>query len=87
MKLYPVILTLLAIGAATPIVAEQKNVQSNVPATLTVNAPGITDKEIKIGQTMPYSGPISAFGAIGRAELAYFKKINDQGASTAAELT
>src|SRR5215813_3489221 len=43
------------------------------------NAPGITDKEIKIGQTMPYSGPASSYGAIGKAELAYFKKINDEG--------
>jgi ABC-type branched-subunit amino acid transport system substrate-binding protein len=43
------------------------------------NAPGITDKEIKIGQTMPYSGPASAYGVIGRTEAAYFKSINDQG--------
>ena len=43
------------------------------------NAPGITDTEIKIGQTMPYSGPASAYGAIGKAETAYFKMINEQG--------
>src|SRR5271169_2820505 len=43
------------------------------------NAPGITDTEIKIGQTMPYSGPASAYGVIGRTEGAYFKMINDQG--------
>src|ERR1700733_534924 len=43
------------------------------------NAPGITDTEIKIGQTMPYSGPISAYGAIGRAQLGYFKRLNEQG--------
>jgi branched-chain amino acid transport system substrate-binding protein len=43
------------------------------------NAPGVTDAEIKIGQTMPYSGPASAYGVIGRTELAYFKMINDQG--------
>ena len=42
-------------------------------------APGVSDAEIKIGQTMPYSGPLSAYGAIGRAELGYFKMINDQG--------
>jgi ABC-type branched-subunit amino acid transport system substrate-binding protein len=41
--------------------------------------PGVTDTEIKIGQTMPYSGPASAYGAIGKAELAYFQMINDQG--------
>ena len=43
------------------------------------NAPGVTDAEIKIGQTMPYSGPASAYGVIGRTEAAYFKMINDQG--------
>jgi len=43
------------------------------------NAPGVTDTEIKIGQTIPYSGPASAFGVIGRTEAAYFKMINDQG--------
>ena len=43
------------------------------------DAPGITDTEIKIGQTMPYSGPASAYGVIGRAETAYFKMINEQG--------
>ena len=41
-------------------------------------APGVSDNEIKIGQTMPYSGPASAWGAVGRAELAYIKMINDQ---------
>jgi branched-chain amino acid transport system substrate-binding protein len=41
--------------------------------------PGASDTEIKIGQTMPYSGPASAYGALGRAEAAYFKKINAEG--------
>ncbi len=41
--------------------------------------PGVTDTEIKIGQTMPYSGPASAYGTIGRSEAAYFNMINDQG--------
>ncbi|MGO9420010.1 ABC transporter substrate-binding protein [Roseiarcus sp.] len=41
--------------------------------------PGVTDTEIKIGQTMPYSGPASAYGVIGRTEAAYFKMINEQG--------
>jgi branched-chain amino acid transport system substrate-binding protein len=43
------------------------------------NAPGITDTEIKIGQTMPYSGPASAYGVIGKTEAAYFKMINETG--------
>ena len=41
--------------------------------------PGASDTEIKIGNTMPYSGPASAYGAIGKAEAAYFAMINDQG--------
>jgi len=41
--------------------------------------PGVTDTEIKIGQTMPYSGPASAYGTIGKAEAAYFAKINAEG--------
>ena len=41
--------------------------------------PGVTDTGIKVGQTMPYSGPASAWGTVGRAELAYFRMINDQG--------
>jgi branched-chain amino acid transport system substrate-binding protein len=43
------------------------------------NGPGVTDTEIKIGQTMAYSGPASALGAIGRAEAAFFRMTNDQG--------
>src|SRR5580658_6932930 len=43
------------------------------------NAPGVTDTEIKIGQTMPYSGPASAYGVIGKTEAAYFKMINEAG--------
>ncbi len=41
--------------------------------------PGASDTEIKFGQTMPYSGPASAYGTIGKAEAAYFRMINDQG--------
>lgn len=41
--------------------------------------PGVTDTEIKIGQTMPYSGPASAYGTIGKASAAYFEKINAEG--------
>ncbi|WP_022724169.1 ABC transporter substrate-binding protein [Rhodopseudomonas sp. B29] len=41
--------------------------------------PGVSDTEIKIGNIMPYSGPASAYGVIGRTEAAYFKMINDKG--------
>jgi len=41
--------------------------------------PGASDTEIKIGNTMPYSGPASAYGVIGKSEAAYFAMINEQG--------
>ncbi len=41
--------------------------------------PGVSDTEIKIGNTMPYSGPASAYGAVGKSDAAYFAMINDQG--------
>src|SRR3954452_19394472 len=40
---------------------------------------GITATEIRIGQTMPYSGPVSAFGALGKGEVGYFKMLNERG--------
>ncbi|MBN8871482.1 MAG: ABC transporter substrate-binding protein [Rhodospirillales bacterium] len=61
----------IAAGAATllarPALAQKKN------------PPGVTDTEIKIGQTMPYSGNASAYGVNGRSHAAYFRMINDQG--------
>ena len=41
--------------------------------------PGVTDTEIKIGQTMPYSGPASLYSTIAKTESAYFAKINAEG--------
>ena len=40
---------------------------------------GVTKTEIKIGQTMPYSGPVSAFSMLGKSEVAYFQMINEKG--------
>jgi len=40
---------------------------------------GVSDTEIKIGNTSPYSGPVSAYGTIGRATAAYFDMVNEQG--------
>jgi branched-chain amino acid transport system substrate-binding protein len=58
---------LLSLALAHPAAAQKKY------------APGVTDGEIKIGQTMPYSGPASAYGTIGKAENAYFNMINEKG--------
>jgi branched-chain amino acid transport system substrate-binding protein len=54
-------------------------VASSTTASSAPGTPGVTANEILIGQTMPYSGPVSAYGAIGKAEAAYFKMINDAG--------
>ncbi|HKU98415.1 MAG TPA: ABC transporter substrate-binding protein [Vineibacter sp.] len=42
-------------------------------------SPGASDTEIKIGHTIPYSGPVSAYGVGGRCLAAYFKKLNSEG--------
>ena len=49
--------------------------------------PGASDTEIKNGQTMPYSGPASAYGTQGRAEAAYWKMINSQGGINGRKIT
>jgi ABC-type branched-subunit amino acid transport system substrate-binding protein len=48
---------------------------------------GVTDTEIKIGNTMPYSGPASAYGVVGRTAAAYFKKINEEGGINGRRIT
>jgi branched-chain amino acid transport system substrate-binding protein len=48
-------------------------------ASISAEMRGVTATEIKIGQTMPYSGPVSAFGALGKGEVAYFKMLNERG--------
>jgi ABC-type branched-subunit amino acid transport system substrate-binding protein len=49
--------------------------------------PGASDTEIKIGNIMPYSGPASAYGVIGKTEEAYFKKINAEGGINGRKIT
>jgi ABC-type branched-subunit amino acid transport system substrate-binding protein len=61
--------------AATPALAQKKY------------DPGASDTEIKIGNIMPYSGPASAYASIGKAEAAYFKKINDEGGINGRKIT
>jgi ABC-type branched-subunit amino acid transport system substrate-binding protein len=41
--------------------------------------PGASDGDVKIGNIMPYSGPASSYGVIGKTEAAFFRMINDQG--------
>ncbi len=49
--------------------------------------PGLTAYEIKIGQTMPYSGPASAYSQVGRAEAAYFRSLNESGGVNGRKIT
>ena len=51
------------------------------------DTPGVTATEIKIGQTMPYSGPASAYAAIGKGELAFIKMVNDKGGIKGRKIT
>jgi len=49
--------------------------------------PGVTDTEIKLGQTAPYSGPVSSYGTFGKASLAYFAMINEKGGVNGRKIT
>jgi len=51
----------------------------SAPAIAQRRSPGVTDSEIKIGNIMPYSGPASAYGMIGRTQTALFNKVNAEG--------
>jgi ABC-type branched-subunit amino acid transport system substrate-binding protein len=54
-------------------------ITSSLPAADRHYDPGASDTEIRIGQTMPYSGPLSAPSVIGKVQSAYFRMINDRG--------
>jgi branched-chain amino acid transport system substrate-binding protein len=70
------ILAMLCIAGMTTTASAQKHYDD-----------GASDTEIKLGQTMPYSGPLSAFATLGRAEIAYYKMINDQGGVNGRKIT
>ena len=60
--------------------SKKEEAKEAAPTTAAVTYdPGVTDTSIKIGQTMPYSGPASAYGTIGRVHTAYIKRLNEQG--------
>jgi branched-chain amino acid transport system substrate-binding protein len=48
-------------------------------STTKAQTPGVTPTSIKIGNTMPYSGPASSYSVIGHTEAAFFTMINEQG--------
>jgi branched-chain amino acid transport system substrate-binding protein len=49
--------------------------------------PGVTDTEIKIGNSIAYSGPASSFGTVGRAQAAYYRMVNEQGGVNGRKIT
>jgi branched-chain amino acid transport system substrate-binding protein len=57
------------------------------PAAASAATPGVTATEIKFGQSVPYSGPASAYAVLGHVESAYFKMINDKGGIKGRKLT
>src|SRR6202789_3942681 len=68
--------SVLALALATPQAYAQKKYD-----------PGATDTEIKIGQTLPFSGPASAYASIGKTQLAYINMINEQGGVNGRKIT
>src|SRR5258707_6553896 len=68
----PIIRRAVAAGLASALCVGQAVAQKKYD-------PGASDTEIKLGQTMPYSGPLSGFITLAKAEIAYFAMINDQG--------
>ena len=66
-----------AIGAA--IISLSLSAAADTLAESRKYDPGASDTEIRVGQTMPYSGPVSAFAVIGKVQEAYFRMINDRG--------
>src|SRR5260370_568234 len=74
------LMALAAIAAAAALATTVANAQKKYD-------PGASDTEIKIGNIMPYSGPASAYGVIGKAEAAYFNKINAEGGINGRKIT
>src|SRR5580698_2325450 len=64
--------SLIALAAAMAMAATAAHAQKKYDT-------GASDTEIKIGNIMPYSGPASSYGVIGKTEQAYFNKINAEG--------
>jgi len=64
--------TTLATGLAAAVAGQVSRARA-------ADTPGVTATELKIGNTMPYSGPASSYSVIGKTEAAFFNMVNDQG--------
>src|SRR5712675_879876 len=67
------------LGLVTAVAAITLGPIGGISATEKKYGPGVSDTEIKLGQTVPYSGPASAFSSYGRTMTGYFQMINDGG--------
>lgn len=66
--------------AASLVVAIALSLAATAPAWAQKKyGPGASDGEIRLGQSIPYSGPLSSYATLGKAQLAYFRMVNDQG--------
>ena len=72
---------------AAPLAALGASLLGRAGAAQQPETPGVTASEIKIGQTMPYSGPASAYAQVGRAEAAYFRSVNEAGGVNGRKIT
>lgn len=66
---------LLSVGSAFP----AASLLATLASAQQKYDPGASDTEIKLGQTMPYSGPFSGFATVARSEIANFRMFNEQG--------
>ena len=76
-RLVSLLAVALALAGASPTVAQAQQKYG----------PGVSDSEIKIGNTAPYSGPASAYAAAAISELAYFKMLDEQGGVNGRQIT
>ena len=74
-KFFAMLSMLVAVGIGSAAAAEKQY------------GPGVTDAEIKLGQTVPYSGPASAFSSYGRTMTGYFQMINEAGGINGRKIT
>ena len=76
MRHYPITTLFLGTIALTQAIAAEKHY-----------GPGVSDTEIKIGQTVPYSGPASFYGPFGLVQQAYYRMLNEQGGVNGRKIT
>src|ERR1700676_3886089 len=75
------------LGLVTAVAAITLGPIGNLSAAEKKYGPGVSDTEIKVGQTVPYSGPASAFSSYGRLMAGYFEMVNASGGINGRKVT